>query len=72
MFGAMEHINWYFCGQSAEGATISGKYSQVQNGSAQDCTAVTRGSSLRLHPTLEKFPSTILGATKGAPQRVDQ
>lgn len=72
MFGAMEHINWYFCGQSAEGATISGKYSQVQNGSAQDCTAITRGSSLRLHPTLEKFPSTILGATKSAPQRVDQ
>ena len=71
-FGALEHINWYFCGKTGEGKTVAGKYSFVNNGSAEELTAgVTHGSSIKLHPTLEKFPSTVLGATKSNPQKVD-
>ncbi len=65
-FGTLEHVNWYFCS-----AGINGKFSVVTNGSAGDYAGPANGSSLKLHPTLEKFSTEVKGATKAAPKKVD-
>lgn len=71
-FGTLENVNWYFCGSTGDGSNVSGKYSKVVNGKAEDHSGVTMGSSLKLHPTLDKFAPEDTTATKADPKMVDQ
>lgn len=63
-FGTLENINWVFCGTS-KGAPV-GKYSQVDEAKVTEVASYANGSSIKLHPTLDKIYVVAGGTTEHA------